>query len=452
VTQEDLWGGPFSAAQLERCILFDPRRGMRGQTGEDAIASLLETAEEWQKRGRRPIDAVSLRSTAGSFLANLIVAAKNRVDTQRFVALSFRRADYAGTPLSTEALAVLRDQWLAKGLVEGRPGYRRAATTAQPCGHARRTRLRATARLLDRLTEAGVERRNVGWIGPADAIVVRLAGDDLPAEPEDVAASRSVLQRVSNRIADADVTLPDDAWSRVVKRYATEKTLDPAAADERVNCGDVTATTLYRVFKRNWQSGGRLYGGWWINLPKGERLNLTIRSEPVVEIDYAQLHPTILFARVGRKLDFDPYVAPGLEGEALRALGKRTFNRLINKTSAASGMRPRLSASAEDLAALPPGLTFQQYLERFVERLAPVAGFFGSAEGLRLQREDSDLAIGVLERLEAAGIPVLPVHDSFITPRRFDADLRAAMIASFVGKYGFEPALRLSRQTLPRRP
>jgi hypothetical protein len=120
VTQEDLWGGPFSAAQLERCILFDPRRGMRGQTGEDAIASLLETAEEWQKRGRRPIDAVSLRSTAGSFLANLIVAAKNRVDTQRFVALSFRRADYAGTPLSTEALAVLRDQWLAKGLVEGR--------------------------------------------------------------------------------------------------------------------------------------------------------------------------------------------------------------------------------------------------------------------------------------------------------------------------------------------
>jgi hypothetical protein len=415
---------------------------MRGGPGENILDALLEIAGEGRKRDHPPIDAIRFRSTAGAFIANLIVAARNRVDARRFVALSFRRADYAGTPLSAQALAVLRDQWLAQGLVEGRPGYRRTAKASEPYGHARRTRLRATARLLDRLTEAGVDRRHVNWTGPADGIVVRLAADDLPPEPEDVAASRSILARVSNRIADAEVALPDDAWSRVIERYATEQRLDPAAADERANSGDTTATALYRVFKQDWASGGRLYGGWWINLPKAERARLTIAGEPIVELDYARLHPTILFARIGQKLDFDPYMVPGLEGAALRALGKRTFNRLINKTSPASGMRPRLPAAAEDLAALPPGLTFREYLGRFVERLAPIAGFFGSAEGLRLQREDSDLAIGVLEQLEAAAIPVLPVHDSFISPRSFEADLRTAMIASFADRYGFEPVLR----------
>lgn len=442
MTREIFWGGPFSAAELERSIPFDPRRRMRGEAGEGLLNRFLELGTAERKRDHRPIDADRLRATASALLANLIVAARNRIDARRFVALSFRRADYVGTPLSAQAIAVLRDQLLVRGLVEGRPGYQRVDGMALSAAHARRTRLRATVRLLELISAAGVDRRHVGWSGPADGIVVRLASDGLPPEPEDVSASRLVLASVSSRIAGAEIALPEVAWSRVTERYVAEQILDPKAADERANSGDTTATWLYRVFKRDWTSGGRIYGGWWINLPKSERAHLTVAGEPVVELDYARLHPTILFARVGIELDFDPYVIPGLESAELRALGKRTFNRLINKASPASGLRPRLSAGAEDLAALPEGMGFQEYLRRFVERLSPIADFFGSAEGLRLQREDSDLAIGVLERMEAADIVVLPVHDSFITARRFEAELRAAMVASFWSQYGFEPVLR----------
>lgn len=273
-------------------------------------------------------------------------------------------------------------------------------------------------------------------------IIVRDPDEDLSVEPDEITASRAILAAAADRISESDITLPDEAWARMVQRYDVEQSTDLAASCERASAGDTTATLLYRVFKRDWETGGRLYGGWWINLPKVERAHLRIAGEPVVELDYARLHPTLLFAKVGQRLDFDPYVVPGLESLELRALGKRTFNRLINKVSPASGLKPWLSAKADDRASLPEDLSFRDYLQRFVERLAPIADFFGSSAGLRLQREDSDLAIGVLDRLEARALPVLPVHDSFITLRQNEADLRAAMVETFSGRYGFEPTLR----------
>lgn len=439
------WGGPFAAADLERSIPFEIRRRLRGDTGEallDGLLSQFEAANE-RRRRRRPEDAQRLRTTASALLANLVVAARNRVDGRRFVSVPFRRSDFADTELSALSMALLRDLWLSLGLVEGSPGYQRmSATGSQTVAHARRTRLRAARTLLDHFEQFGVDRRNVGWSGTRDLIIVRLPSPDLAPEPPDVWSSREVLSAVTDRILASDVSLPEEAWARVIARYQEERDTNLEGAEDRVHSGDLSAVLLYRVFKYGWDSGGRIYGGWWINLPKSERKHLTICGEPVVELDYARLHPTLLFARTGQALDFDPYLAPDLDGPGLRELGKRTFNRLINKTSAASGLRPRLPAQAEDLALLPEGLSFSTYLNRFVARLAPVADYFGAAEGLRLQREDSDLAVEILRRLEAKAIPALPVHDSFIVQARHASALRAAMTGAFADRYGFEPTLR----------
>jgi len=43
----------------------------------------------------------------------------NRIDSERFVAISFDRNRYVGSALSVTALARLRDALLASGLAEG---------------------------------------------------------------------------------------------------------------------------------------------------------------------------------------------------------------------------------------------------------------------------------------------------------------------------------------------
>ncbi|KAK0351167.1 hypothetical protein LTR94_026075, partial [Friedmanniomyces endolithicus] len=183
----------------------------------------------------------------------------------------------------------------------------------------------------------------------------------------------------TQRTADAMIDLPPQAWARLSDR-ATRPLHPPTEMDDREVSGDISATALHRVFKYDWDHGGRLYGGWWINLPKSERAHLTFNGQDSIELDYAQLHPTMLFARVGKRLDFDPYAIEGLVSPEIRALGKRTFNRLINKSSPAK-TRPKLLPTQQDLAALPPGMSFATYLSAFTDRLSSISDFFGSLEG-----------------------------------------------------------------------
>jgi hypothetical protein len=419
---------PLRRSDLERSMPFEPMRLLDGLAGDALIAALGPRLAQAMPRRRalRAGDAARLAHSLNVLLANLVVAAFNRVDPHRFIAMSFNINDYSGTPLSVTALARLRDALLELGLVEGRRGYRHVVDGQ--VRHARKTRLRATDQLRALFRAEGVNRSDVVWADQRDIILLR--EPDVPgiAEPADVTASRASLERINAAIAGSRISLPDAAWERVIERY---RALDENE-DDRVLAGDVGSTVLSRIFKGGWDRGGRLYGGWWINLPKVERAHLSIDGEATVERDYGRLHPTLLFARLGQALDFDIYSVAGFEGPAVRDLGKRTFNRLINTSS--SGPL-RLVTTRLDRAQLPAGVSFAAYLRAFIDQLAPVAHWFGTGVGLQLQREDSDLAIGVLERLLDAGIVALPVHDSFIVQARHEDRLETVMRKIFEERY-----------------
>jgi hypothetical protein len=72
---------------------------------------------------------------------------------------------------------------------------------------------------------------------------------------------------------------------------------------------DVQARRLYRSFTMGrFDSGGRLFGGYWENLPKDVRVcGLTIECEYVIGLDYSQLNP--LLATHSRRLS-RPLVTP----------------------------------------------------------------------------------------------------------------------------------------------
>jgi hypothetical protein len=424
----------FDRHTLERSLPLDPLRVLASDKGAelvDVIGAEIDAIVP-RRRARRGSDAARWRHSLDVMLANLVLAAFNRIDSARFIAVSFNVNDYSSTPLSSTALAWARDGLVALGMIEGRRGYRHVVNGA--VRHARRTRLRATPALRSRFAWLGLGRNDVGWHERRDTIILRGADPDVPPEPVEVQASRPLLDRLNRALGRTWIHLPDDAWERVVERVGEA----PLEGDDRLVAGE-GATSLYRIFKCGWDRGGRLYGGWWINLPEVERQKLMLDGAAVVERDFARLHPTMLFARAEIILDFDIYAVPGYAGEAARELGKRTFNRLINKTVTDP---LRLPATALDRAQLPQGVRYSDYLSAFIRQLAPIARWFGTGEGLRLQREDSDLAIAILSSLLDQDVLALPVHDSFIVARRNEAALVATMRAEFASRYGFEPTVR----------
>jgi len=61
-------------------------------------------------------------------------------------------------------------------------------------------------------------------------------------------------------------------------------------------------------------------------MPMVDRLKIRIANEPVVEVDYSTLHPSLLYAEVGKYAPDDTYLIEGWP----RKLTKVALNTLIN--------------------------------------------------------------------------------------------------------------------------
>jgi hypothetical protein len=183
-----------------------------------------------------------------------------------------------------------------------------------------------------------------------------------------------------------------------------------------------------------------MYGGFWLNIPRNERLAITLNGEPTVELDYATLHPAMLYARVGKPLIGDPYKVPGY-GHIDREMGKRTFARLLN------GRKVSLAHDPEDKKFIPNRNEFRPYVEAIRHNLRGISAYLGVEYGLRLQKADADLAISVIQACVNSDIAVLPVHDSFIVSRGHESELRAIMEGAAVDHIGVQ--LRIRSKRLP---
>lgn len=187
--------------------------------------------------------------------------------------------------------------------------------------------------------------------------------------------------------------------------------------------------SLYRVFNETWGQGGRMYGGWWQQVPKELRPSLLIDRQPVIECDYAQLHPRLLYRLAGQRLVSDAYTLPGWD----RKLGKKGFNILLN----AESYRSAVGAVADEIGGPDAQAHARTLIEALKAQHAPVGRFFHTGIGLPLQAIDADMAEAVLRPLLGQGITALPIHDSFVVQERHQPQLEEAMNAAFgdVGRF-----------------
>lgn len=432
----------FADIDLKASIPVDFGRRLKGEGGAELLATVTEMLDERKPRRRalKDDDRGRRDETVSNFLANLAVAAFNRVSPYRFVAFSYDNNTLCEAGLSPHVARMLRTELWGAGLVEGKIGFnqRHHIDIMQ---RSSRTRLRATPALRTMFEDCGVTWRCVA--NPNKDIVRLNRGEpDAGPEPSNVVASRHVLARVNALLESSDIILPEHGWAEEAANWTPDHQLTPKEQSNRQHAGDLSATALYRAFTGNWKRGGRLYGGWWQRIPKRVRTAITIDGEPTVEIDYGQQHPTMLFARTGVPLDYDPYVIKGWD-PAGRPLGKDTFVRMLNWSEAKDRKRQgmkRVNPALRHL--LPQGMSDGTYMRHYRQHVLPIAHWLGINEGAALQVEDSELAISILDQLEQQGIAALPIHDSFIVKSQYRATLMTIMREAFYERYATIPVVR----------
>lgn len=210
------------------------------------------------------------------------------------------------------------------------------------------------------------------------------------------------------------------------------------------------STDLYRVFNDGntadpkFDKGGRMFGGWWMQIPEELRRAITIDGQPTVELDYANCHPRMLYAERGLDCAGELYELPeitafevqsGLEPGTYRPCIKWLTQVLIN-----GKRRPQEKERPDDID-LPPGFTVKEIAAFIEARHQPIADAFKTGAGLRLMWLESQIALEIVSTATAEGWTVLPVHDSFITTTDQQGRLKSMMIESYLRQFGIEPII-----------
>lgn len=232
------------------------------------------------------------------------------------------------------------------------------------------------------------------------SVSLQITSDDRKRHPDLIDASERLLERA------------DDVWRHV-----------------RIQLGDIVLpvmqTTMTRIFNNgSFDQGGRFYCQLQ-NLKEDQRKHLCFNDEPTVEIDFAGIHPHLLYQLQGESFDGDPYGIKGFKRDKV----KKAFNTLINRDS--SKHKGPLAASL----VWNLGITSAEAskLENALYKLhRRIAGYFNSGYGLKLQKLDSQMAFNVMTRFfMELKRPVLMVHDSAIVSVRDVETLKLCMVDAY---------------------
>ena len=193
---------------------------------------------------------------------------------------------------------------------------------------------------------------------------------------------------------------------------------------------------IVRIFNGSFASGGRFYrhdiltlpnsilddNGQKVRLEPGKtRLGVTIDGEDVAEVDFACLHPTLLYdlCRLERPWlnDLYSYLGAGTEDE--RNALKVAVNVLLN----ARTKRAAIGALEKELPKYGVSTNASDLVKHIEEKLVDVKNMLcnTSSTGLWLQNVESEIMSRVVEMFVQENAPLLPVHDSAIV-REKDVD------------------------------
>ncbi len=187
----------------------------------------------------------------------------------------------------------------------------------------------------------------------------------------------------------------------------------------------ISDRSLRRVFTRgSFESGGRLFGGFWQQMKKEHRLDyIAIDDEGVIGLDFGQMAVRTAYGIAKAKppegdlyqiADYLPVYRDGI---------KKLFNSLL------SSQKP-LSRKPKGTRDLLPPYPLSKLIEDISAKHPALAPLFFTAACHQLQFQESQIMVEVLLRLKRVGVVGLPIHDGLVV--RCDAEDVAREIMEIV--------------------
>lgn len=190
---------------------------------------------------------------------------------------------------------------------------------------------------------------------------------------------------------------------------------------------------IYRVFNdSSFKLGGRFYGGNYLNLPKAKRKSLLINGVTATEFDFSTIHPNILYHEIKKPMPKEPYLPIGYSPNERKFL-KEFFLIILNSANEDQAVRAGLSLASREFSML--GYNSKVAIKKVLLDLKThnklIQKDFCKCVAKRLMYLDSKIAESVIANFVNQGIPIYPVHDSFIVPVNYGAQLSQVMSACY---------------------
>jgi len=170
--------------------------------------------------------------------------------------------------------------------------------------------------------------------------------------------------------------------------------------------------------------GGRVYSRFQ-NMPRSIRAELKISRKPTVELDYKANHLMMLLAGHVDPLPNDPYTD-------IAALASTTREKVKEFITASLGADNEETAFSALKSSRVNRKRFNTLKEATLSAFPSIKGALFKDIGAVLQSLEGQIALDIMVEGVKAGIPVLPVHDSFITTADHEDWLREHMYTQWM--------------------
>jgi hypothetical protein len=158
----------------------------------------------------------------------------------------------------------------------------------------------------------------------------------------------------------------------------------------------------------------------------------------VVEWDFSGMHLRMLYHLEGMDYRADPY---GFGSKQERPYLKLVSLLMINKKTRQGLLRAMKKTFAANQLDIPPDEQIERMVARFDGFHDRISRYFCSDIGLKLQHLDSQITSDILDYFLERGIPVLPIHDSYIVAEQYEDELYEVMRDKYRDRMGFDPVV-----------
>lgn len=356
-------------------------------------------------------------------IANLFFAWNQN---KKVVALNMNSNKYTGNRYNSLGYTILKmviDGLVKKELIKKDQGFRTEK------GKGRLTRISPTDKLLNMAKSMGI-----------------IIGNDLyKYDPVEL-----VILRDENKDDEKydDTELTNRVRERLKKANALNSNCDICYMDEDGNSKKLYPA-LHAIYNHSrFDYGGRLYTRHGQQqLKSRERKGIYIDGQKGIELDFRGYHIMLMYAQKKIQFPGDPYTRIS-DNYELRGILKQILIRMINCATEIEAIRSSNEILRDDygmkLILDSNGLTVKKIVDKFKQAHEQIKEYFFSSAGLILMNKDAKIALDIVSHFIDKGIPILPVHDSFIIPAKYSTELKQVMESTYHNHTGFDCEIKES--------